>query len=68
MFSGYNHSISQSFLYFLEKLNVANFNKMVSLEVNWKEGWYGILNAHFWMNNEFDSYLGNVRERWWCSS
>ena len=35
---------------------------MVSLEVNWKEGWYGILNAHFWMNNEFDSYLGNVRE------
>ncbi len=62
IFSGYNHSISQSFLYFLGKLKIANFNKMVSLEANWKEGWYGILNAHFWMNNEFDSYLGNVRE------
>lgn len=60
IFCGYNHSISKSFLYFLNNLKI--FKKNKSILVNWKEGWNGILNAHFWMKNEFSSYLGNLND------
>ena len=30
------------------------------IDVCWKEGWKGILNAHFWSKDEFSSYLGNL--------
>ncbi len=60
IFVGYNHSVSPSFQYFLKYLNKIN-KKILSIEVLWKEGWSGILGAHFWMKNEFDSYLGQTR-------
>lgn len=62
IFCGYNHSISKSFLYFQKRIINEPKNKIISIEVDWKEGWNGILNAHFWMKNEFDSYLGNLRD------
>ena len=61
VYCGYNHSISPSFMYFLKKLNKLKRNKISNIEIYWKEGWSGILKAHFWMKNEFDSYLGNIK-------
>ncbi len=60
VFCGYNHSISPSFKFFLTKLNK---NKNIKkIYVNWCEAWDGILNAHFWMKNPYDSYLGDVKK------
>lgn len=60
VFCGYNHSVSKSFKYFLTVLKKKNY-KIKSIEVNWRESWHGILKAHFWLKNEFSSYLGNVK-------
>ena len=54
---GYNHSISPSFNYFYN--NIISKKKITKIEVKWCEGWSGILKAHSWMKNQFDSYLGN---------
>lgn len=61
-FCGYNHSISQSFLYLQKLIKKEKPSKISSIEIDWKEGWFGILNAHFWMKSEFDSYLGNLKD------
>ena len=58
VFCGYNHSISKAFNYFHDKIN-KKLNNVHMINVSWKEGWRGILNAHFWMKNQFSSYLGN---------
>ena len=60
IFCGYNHSVSKSVIYLLKIVEKYKKN-FYFLEVNWREGWTGILNAHFWLKNEFDSYLGNIR-------
>ena len=58
---GYNHSVSKSFKYFLSCLEKKNF-KIKNIEANWRESWHGILKAHFWLKNEFGSYLGDVKD------
>jgi flavodoxin len=60
IFCGYNHSISRSFQFFLKKIKKYK-DQLNLIDVKWKEGWFGILNAHHWLKNEFDSYLGNIR-------
>ena len=60
IFCGYNHSLSPSFQYFMAQFNKLT-KEVISIEVKWKEGWSGILGAHFWMKNEFDSYLGETK-------
>jgi predicted dehydrogenase len=60
IFCGYNHSISKSFDYFLKNLKFIRNEKVI--KVDWKEGWDGILSAHFWMKSEFSTYLGNLKE------
>ena len=57
---GYNHSISPSFTFFLKKILMDK--KINKINVNWCEGLDGILNAHFWLKNEFDSYLGDKKK------
>lgn len=58
IFCGYNHSVSKSFSYFLNKIkSQKNINL---IDINWREGFSGILKAHFWMKNEYDSYLGDI--------
>lgn len=59
VFCGYNHSISPAFLYFMKKISLDGNIK--SVKVNWCEGWNGILKAHYWLKNEFDSYLGDYK-------
>lgn len=58
IYCGYNHSISKSFLYFENLLYKKKF-KLKKIDVGWCEDWRGILNAHFWLKDEFKSYLGN---------
>lgn len=62
IFVGYNHSISKSFLYFEGLLKKIKKNSINHIAVNWREGWTGILNAHFWLKNEFSSYLGRLKD------
>ncbi len=57
VFCGYNHSISPSFTYFLK--NIIKEKKINKIDVKWCESWKGIMNAHYWLKNEFSSYLGN---------
>ena len=59
-FCGYNHSISESFLKFEKKIKKLKNIKLVDIKCN--ESWNGILKAHFWLKNEYDSYLGNYLE------
>ncbi len=60
IFCGYNHSVSKSFLFFYKELiKIKNLNQ---INVDWRENWDGILNAHFWLKNEFGSYLGNLND------
>ena len=61
IFCGYNHSISNAFNYFSSLID-KKFKNIEYLDVNWNEGWQGILKAHFWMKNEFQSYLGNIKD------
>ena len=61
IFCGYNHSVSDSFRYFIKLLNDNKKNYFFST-IKWKEGWTGILNAHYWLKDEFSSYLGNIEE------
>jgi hypothetical protein len=60
IFCGYNHSVSQSFQYLI-KLIKENKKKIRQIEITWREGFKGILSAHPWLKNEFESYLGNYK-------
>jgi|MDTG01.2.fsa_nt_gb hypothetical protein len=63
-FCGYNHSLSNAFKHYLNILKKKKINKkkINLIHVEWKEGWTGILKAHPWLKNEFQSYLGNLKE------
>jgi hypothetical protein len=58
-FCGYNHSISKSFIYFFNKIKKY---KPEQIHVNWCESWKGILGAHFWLKDEYQSYLGDMNK------
>ena len=60
IYCGYNHSISKSVNFLLRYIR--KLSKVKYVQVHWKEGWRGIMGAHFWMKNEFSSYLGNIKE------
>ena len=60
IFCGYNHSISPSLTYFF-KIIKSYKKDILNIDIKWKEGWKGILGAHPWLKDEFDSYLGNYR-------
>ena len=47
----------------LKKIKSSSINH---ININWKEGWSGILNAHFWLKDEFSSYLGNMNNGGGC--
>ena len=61
IFCGYNHSVSKSFTDLIKKFRKIKKNELRLIKINWSEGFKGILNAHFWLNDEFDSYLGNYK-------
>lgn len=61
IFCGYNHTVNPSLTYFFKILK-SNKKNIQSVNINWREGWNGILGAHPWLKNEFDSYLGNYKK------
>lgn len=60
IFCGYNHSVSSSFTDLINKFKKIKTSELQFIKINWSEGFNGILNAHFWLKDEFDSYLGNL--------
>ena len=66
IFVGYNHSISASFLHYQNLIKRIKKKDVTFIDVNWREGWKGILNAHFWNKDEFSSYLGNLPQGGGC--
>lgn len=65
-FIGYNHSVGDGFKHFSNLLKKIKLRTIKHISVNWKEGWTGILNAHFWLKDEFSSYLGNLNNGGGC--
>ena len=61
-FCGYNHSLSPSFTSYSNLIKNIPIKNILLIDVEWKEGWKGILGAHFWLKNEFQSYLGNIKK------
>ena len=61
IFCGYNHTVNPSLEYLFRSLNKVKHN-VENVFIDWKEGWNGILGAHPWLKNEFDSYLGNYNK------
>ena len=66
IFVGYNHSISKAFVYYKSLIKKINKKDIKIIDVNWREGWNGILKAHFWNQDEFSSYLGNLSQGGGC--
>lgn len=62
VYIGYNHSISKSFNYFLNIIKKIKKKNIKEINIKWCEDWSGIMNAHFWMKSEKDSYLSNFKQ------
>ena len=60
-FIGYNHSISLSFIFFINTIIRLNKKDIREIEINWCENWLGIMNAHFWMKSKKDTYLSDFK-------
>lgn len=54
---GYNQRYKPNTLKFLEIASDASLGKLTALSSHMLESWDGILNAHFWVTSEKDSYL-----------
>ncbi len=67
LFIGYNHSVSDSFKKFEKLIKKIKKKDVQIIDVNWCEGWKGILNAHFWQKDEFSSYLGSLLKGGGCA-
>lgn len=61
IFCGYNHSLSPGIKKILD-ISKKYKRELKFIEVKWKEGWTGILNAHYWLKDEFSSYLGDIKK------
>lgn len=61
IFCGYNHTVNPSLEYFFKNLKKLKHN-IENVFIDWKEGWSGILGAHPWLKDEFDSYLGDYKK------
>lgn len=59
VYVGYDHSIAPSvdkMLYLAEN----NIGQIISIDVDFRESWEGILRAHPWLNGPEESYLGDI--------
>ena len=58
VFVGYDHAISKSSAIVYEHLQNKDFGEMITLDVEFREFWGGIFNAHPWLDGPSDTYLG----------
>ena len=60
IYVGYNHAISKA-CYELQKIVTdAKFGNILSLDVEFRENWKGIFDAHHWLSGPHESYLGDI--------
>ena len=58
LFVGYDHVVSNSTSYAEKFLKTNNIGVINTLDVEFREFWGGIFNAHPWLDGPHDSYLG----------
>ncbi len=58
IFIGYDHVVSDSINKFLDHLKKVKTSEIETLDVEFREHWGGIFDAHFWLDGPKDSYLG----------
>lgn len=58
LFIGYDHVVSESFNNFLKHIKNEPYLEIETLDVEFREHWGGIFDAHFWLEGPKDSYLG----------
>jgi predicted dehydrogenase len=61
IFCGYNHSVNPSMNFFFNQLK-KHLSQIETVNISWREGWAGILGAHSWLKDEFESYLGDFKK------
>lgn len=61
VYVGYDHSIAPSVNKMLD-LAKNKIGDILSIDVDFRENWVGILNAHPWLSGPSQSYLGNISE------
>lgn len=60
VFIGYNHSISKSFLFFLKLIKIIKKKEINEIDVQWKENFTKIMNAHFWIKKLNKTYISKT--------
>ena len=58
---GYNHSVSESFDFFIKQISTLDPHLITSISSFTLESWQGILNAHPWIATPYDTYLGYLK-------
>lgn len=58
IFTGYNHAVGRSFNKIRDIIYENRFGKALTVDVEFREHWGGIFNAHPWLEGPHDSYLG----------
>lgn len=58
IFVGYNHIVSKAFQQLEEWLTRTSLENIVTIDVEFREHWQGIFNAHPWLDGPSDTYLG----------
>lgn len=58
---GYNHSVGKAAKLAIEKIGSGQLGAIQTLDVEFREHWGGIFEAHPWLQGPADSYLGQWR-------
>lgn len=58
VFIGYDHIVGDSCNYFSQKISKLKLNDIEYIDVEIREHWQGILNAHPWIDGPENTYLG----------
>ena len=61
IYVGYNHVVSKSSNLIKKIIKENDFGKILSLDVEFRENWKGIFDAHHWLSGPEESYLGHTK-------
>lgn len=56
---GYNHAVSKSVREMVSMIEKGMIGEVLTIDVEFRECWQGILDAHPWLSEPSDSYLGH---------
>lgn len=58
IFAGYNHVVSEGIVKISELISSEKIGEILTIDVEFRENWRGIFEAHPWLEGPKDSYLG----------